>query len=186
MGWNISTSFSYNVCMKSILKRFAVPQWIVIVLAVVIDIFIIVNACLPSGPSTQESNWVVEPAKNIINTFKANTINDSNIKVFSSFIRKFVGHFSLFLLSGILTTLSIKFIYYNQERKFARFMIISCISGLFLAILTEFIQLFVPGRSGEIFDVLIDFSGYIIPTLIIFMVTYFLSLKTPKEEIAVE
>ena len=186
MGWNISIPFSYNDCVKDFLKRYKLYQWIIIVLAIAIDLFIIVNACLPSGPSTQESNWIVEPAKNVINTFKANTINETNIDGFSSFIRKFVGHFSLFLVSGILTTLSIKFIYYDLEQKFAKFMIISCISGLFLAILTEFIQLFVPGRSGEMMDVLIDFLGYIIATLIICLIIYILRLKSPTEENVVE
>ena len=186
MGWNISIPFSYNVCMKDFFKRYSVYQWIIIILAIAIDVFIIVNACLPSGPSTQESNWIVEPAKNVINTFKADTINETNINDFSSFIRKFVGHFSLFLVSGILTTLSIKFIYFDLELKFAKFMIISCISGLFLAILTEFIQLFVPGRSGEMMDVLIDFLGYFLATLIICLIAYILRLKSPKEENVVE
>ena len=152
------------------------------VLAIAIDVFIIVNACLPSGPSTQESNWIVEPAKTVINTIKENTINESNIDQFSSFIRKFVGHFSLFLVSGVLTTLSIKFIYYDLSKNFVKFAIISCISGLFLAVLTEFIQLFVPGRSGELLDVLIDFSGYFLATLIIGLIVYIRMRKTSTLE----
>lgn len=172
--------------MKEFFKQFSVIQWIIIVLAIAIDVFIIVNACLPSGPSTTESNWIVEPAKNIINSIKENTINETNISSFSSFIRKFVGHFSLFLVSGILTTLSIKFIYFDKELKFYGFMIISCISGLFLAILTEFIQIFVPGRSGQISDVAIDFLGYIIATLVICIIVYIRRIKRLKEENVVE
>lgn len=168
--------------MKNFLKRYSVVQWIVIVLAIAIDVFIIVNACLPAGPSTQESNWIVEPAKTVINTIKENTINESNIDQFSSFIRKFVGHFSLFLISGVLTTLSIKFIYYDLSKNFVKFAIISCISGLFLAVLTEFIQLFVPGRSGEILDVLIDFSGYFLATLIIGLIVYIRMRKSSTLE----
>lgn len=158
--------------MKNFLKRYSAVQWIVIILAIAIDVFIIVNACLPAGPSTQESNWIVEPAKTVINTIKENTISENNIDQFSSFIRKFVGHFSLFLVSGVLITLSIKFIYYDLNKNFVKFAIISSISGLFLAFLTEFIQLFVPGRSGELLDVLIDFSGYFLATLIIGLIVY--------------
>ena len=172
----------YNDVVKTFLKRFSVIQWVVIVLALAINIFIIVNACLPSSQSTKESNWIVEPAKTVINTIKADTINETNIGDFSSFIRKFVGHFSLFMVSGFLTTLSIKFIHYDLKKKFWIFIIISSISGLFLAILTEFIQLFVPGRSGEVLDVLIDFSGYLIVVIIIGLILFIKNKKSSKVE----
>lgn len=168
--------------MKNFFKRYSIIQWIVIFLAIAINVFIIVNSCLPAGPSTQESNWVVEPAKNVINTIKANTINETNYNSFAHVIRKLVGHFSLFLLSGILTTLSIKIIYYNAKQYFLVFIIFSCISGLFLAILTEFIQLLVPGRSGEILDVLIDFGGYLLATLIIGLIIYLKRKKMSRLE----
>lgn len=168
--------------MKNLLKRFSVIQWVVIVLALAINIFIIVNACLPAGPSTEESNWIVEPAKAVINAIKPGTINDSNIGSFSFFIRKLVGHFSLFMVSGFLTTLSIKSIYYDLKQKFWLFVIFSSISGLFLAILTEFIQLFVPGRSGEIVDVLIGFSGYLVAVIIISLIVFFKHRKSSSVE----
>ena len=154
----------------------------VIILAIAINVFIIVNACLPSGSSTKESNWIVEPAKTVINTIKADAINDTNIGDFSSFIRKFVGHFSLFMVSGVLTTLSIKFTYYDFKLKYWLFVIFSSISGLFLAILTEFIQLFVPGRSGEVRDILIDFSGYLIAVVVIGIIVFIRNKKLSKVE----
>lgn len=171
-GWNDSTLFSYNDWVKDILRKLSVVQWIVIVLAIIIDVFIIVNSCLPAGPSTSESNWLVIPIKNLINLVKPNTINDGNIGYLSAFVRKFIGHFSLFMVSGFLNTLSFKFVYFNATQKYWKFIIISCITGLFLAFLTEFIQKFVPGRSGEITDVLIDFSGYLIGVLVIGLITY--------------
>ena len=158
--------------MKNLLARYKIYQWIIIILAVAVDVFIIVNSCLPAGPSTKESSWVVIPLKAIINAFKPNTINDSNIGVFTSVVRKLIGHFSLFMVGGFLTTLSLKFIYFDVEQKYWRFVIISSISGLFLAFLTEFIQKFVPGRSGEILDVLIDFSGYFVGVLVIGLIAY--------------
>ena len=168
--------------VKNFLKRFNAIQWIIILLAISINVFIIVNACLPAEPSTEESNWIVVLFKNIINAFRKDTINDSNIGEFSSFIRKFIGHFSLFMVSGFLTTLSIKFIHYDLKQKFILFLIISCISGLFLAILTEFIQLFVPGRSGEIRDVMIDFSGYLLAVAIVGLIVYMRKQKISKVE----
>ena len=154
------------------MKKLGVIKWIAIVLAAAINIFIIVNACLPAGPSTEESNWIVEPIKNIINAIKPNTINETNIGNFSTIIRKLIGHFFLFLVSGILTTLSFKFLYYDLKKKIALSIIFSSISGLFLAFLTEFIQLFVPGRSGEMRDVLIDFSGYLLGAVFIYLIVF--------------
>ena len=159
--------------VKNIFKRFSVVQWIVIVLCLIVNVFIIVNSCLPGRSSTSTSSWIVLPIKAMINAFKANTINDGNIGILTLVVRKVVGHFLLFTLSGFLTTLTFKFTYYNPSQKYWRFLILSSISGLFLAFLTEFIQFFTPERSGEITDVLLDFFGYFIGVLVIGLITYF-------------
>ncbi len=161
-------------------KSKKIIKWIVLAFAIAINVFIIINACIPGAQSSQESNWIVEPIKNIINAIKTDTINASNYDSFSSFIRKFIGHFSLFGLSGVLTTLSYKFFVYDKTSKLSFFIIFSSITGLFLAILTEFIQLLVPGRSGEILDVLIDLSGYFIGLLIVVLIVYILKKRSTR------
>ena len=181
-GWNQSTLFSYNDVVKNFFSKLPIYQWIIIAIAIVVDVFIIVNACLPAGPSSEESGWVVSVLSSIINGIKPDTINPNNVDSFSSVVRKLIGHFSLFVVGGVFTTLSIKYIYYNFKQRFVIFVIISCISGLFLAFLTELIQLFVPGRSGEMRDVFIDFSGYIIPVLIICLITYLKRKETSSLE----
>ena len=182
-----STFFLYTIfVMKKFFSRYLWWQWIIIVLALAINVFIIINSFMNANQSTKQSGSVVELLTNIINGIKPGTINDENISSFSNVIRKLIGHFGLFLISGIFTTLSVKFIYYNLKKKYWIFVIISSSFGLFLAILTEFIQLFVPGRSGEMMDVLIDFLGYIIAALIICLIIYILRLKTPTEENVVE
>ena len=164
------------------MKKLKVYQWIIIVLAIIVNVFIIVSSCLPADPSTEESGWIINLAKSFINFFKADTINESNIGPFSSFIRKFVGHFSLFAVSSIFTTLSIKFIYYDNRKRFWIFVLYSAIFGLSLALLTELIQLFVPGRSGEIRDVLIDFSGYLLALIIIGLIIFLKNKKISNVE----
>ena len=163
-------------------KAHQIIKWIILALAIAVNVFIIVNACIPGAQSSKESSWIVEPAANVINTIKPDTINPSNYDSFSSFIRKFVGHFSLFGLSGVLTTLSFKFFVYDKSEKLAYFIIFSGISGLFLAILSETIQLVVPGRSGEVLDVLIDLAGYFIGLLVIVLIVYLLKRNTIKKE----
>ena len=163
-------------------RTIKIIKWIVLGLAIAVNVFIIVNACIPGPQSSEESKWIVEPVANAINAIKEDTINSSNSDNFSSFMRKFVGHFSLFGLSGVFTTFSFKFFYYDKCQKYPLFIIFSSISGVFLAILTELIQLIVPGRSGEIVDVLIDVSGYLIGVLVIGIVVYILKIKSTQKE----
>lgn len=44
---------------------------------------------------------------------------------------------------------------------------IPVLTGLFIAFVDETIQLFVPGRSGEVRDMWIDFAGVALGTLIV-------------------
>ena len=169
--------------LKSFIKDLTIKERIIICLAIAINIFIIVNSCLPGGESTKESNWLVEPIKNIINLIKPDTINDSNISWFSGFIRKLIGHFSLFAVSGFLTTWSIKICVFKKEKQFFKAFYLSFFFGLALACLTELIQTFIPGRSGEIKDVRIDFIGYLLALLITLLVI-FLIYRKKKGKIA--
>lgn len=71
-------------------------------------------------------------------------------------VRK-LAHFSEFALAGVLGHIC-----FSQWRKEMRFCILCTLfAGLFIALCDETIQLFVPGRSGQIMDVWIDFSGYV-------------------------
>ena len=154
---------------------------IVGILALAINVFIIVQASLDSVRSSESSGMLVSFLKTVINAIVPNTINDSNIDVFSSVIRKLVGHFGLFLINGLLTSW---FIYllksFFLKSKYWIDIIISLSFGLFVAALTEFIQIYTPGRSGEFLDILIDYSGYILGTGIIVLIIY-LILKREKK-----
>ena len=159
-------------------KAHKIIKWIIFALMLATNVFIIVNACIPGAKSAQESNWIVEPVANIINSIKEDTINSSNYDNFSSFIRKFVGHFSLFGLSGVLTTLTFKMFYYDKRYKLGLLTLFSSLSGILLAFLSEGIQLIVPGRSGELLDVAIDLAGYFLGMLVIVLILSILKLKT--------
>lgn len=152
-------------------KRYLVATIIVAVLAVSLNLFIILQSCLNGDRSTESSGFVVELFKSIINAFHKETINDSNIGTFTHVIRKLVGHFGLFLVDGMITSWSIYlFSYYLKKYKHWYGLVFSLFFGLFIAGLTEVIQSFIPGRSGEIVDVLIDYGGYILGTGIIVLI----------------
>ena len=160
-------------------KKYLIWSIIVSVFALAINVFIIVHSCLDASASSGSSKGIVDFLKDIINTFANNAINETNYDSFTNFIRKAVGHFGLFFISGILTSLAI-YLWCNAIKGSKYWMLISITLefGLLMGLITETIQLNVPGRSGELLDVLIDFSGYLLGFLIIFLI---LLLVHPEE-----
>lgn len=105
-----------------------------------------------------------------------------NMASFLRKIRKGIGHFGAFLVTGIVSTLTFMVLF---DKKLLLLTVpINYIQGLFLADLTEFIQLFTPGRYGTFSDVLLDFSGFAIGatfiTLILLTLTLVSYLKKQK------
>lgn len=164
-------------------KRFNVAKWIVLSFTVLWTAYIIYYSFMDASASSGASQDLVHLLQNIINTLFPNAINESNINAFHSFVRKFIGHFMMFVIDGFFVSWSI-YLFNIEKMKTKNFyigIIVSLLIGLLLASSTEFIQLHTPGRSGEIKDVLIDFSGYILGTIIIFIVCFLLYLNRKKK-----
>ncbi len=85
------------------------------------------------------------------------TQNNSFHKAIHQLVRK-SAHFLEFALLGILVYYLVKS--YNLPLKLC--VVISLAYALIFAISDEVHQLFIPGRSGRIVDVIIDFGGSII------------------------
>ena len=154
-----------------------------IVLAVAINAYIIMHSCLDAIESTKASSQVVEVAEDAVNTVRPNTITPDNHESFAVFIRKAFGHFGLFAASGILSSLALYLSLspYSWCKHYMNIMF-SLVFGLFMGILTEMIQLSVPGRSGEALDVLIDFSGYLLGALVIGLILFLVIRKMRKNK----
>ena len=154
-----------------------------IILAVAINGYIIMHSCLDAIESTKASQGVVEVAEEVVNTVSPNTVTEENYDSFATLIRKAFGHFGLFAASGLLTSLALYLSLspYSWCKHYMNVMF-SLVIGLFMGILTEMIQLSVPGRSGEAVDVLIDFSGYIVGTLIIGLILFSVIKKLRKSK----
>ena len=158
-------------------KRKEAAKWILFALAILLNTFIIWNSCMTGNQSSMESGRVTNIIKNIINFFIHDAINEGNYETFHGVIRKLVGHFGLFLLDGVIVSWDIHFLF---NKKWWIKLIISLSFGLLIAILTEVIQLAVPGRAGSALDILIDYSGYIIGAGIILLI--FLGINRHKKE----
>ncbi len=79
----------------------------------------------------------------------------------NNYIRK-LAHFSAYLIFGVLV-LNLSLCYFNNKKAIF-FTLVIC---LLYAISDEIHQVFVPGRAGQIRDVLIDFSGSVSGVFII-------------------
>lgn len=154
-------------------KRYLTATIIITFLAVVVNAFIIMQSCLNGFSSSRSSGMAVNLLKGIINAISPNAINDGNIDTFTHVIRKLIGHFGLFVISGLTTSTSI-YLWFKPQKwyKLYRFSYASLLFGFFLASLTEFIQTFIPNRSGEFTDVLIDFSGFLLGFSLILLIIY--------------
>lgn len=165
-------------------KRHFVFTIVIFALALTMNIFIIVQACLNGDASTSSSGLLVNMLKSFINLFNKETINEENIGAFTTVVRKLIGHFGFFAISGVLTTWSIYLVsYYLKKYKQYMGIIFSSCFGLFLAGLTELIQSFVPDRSPQVTDVLIDFGGYLLGAGIVILIVF---IHLRRKEIEVE
>ncbi len=129
------------------------------VLTVLMIAFIWAHSVMPADLSADESGFVV---KIITDVFHITGDNTDHI------VRK-CAHYSEYLVLGLLAAVDCA-LYLKK---------VICLPALFLGLLTpqidESIQLFSPGRSGELFDVWLDFSGFM--TGLIFAAVIYLIVR---------
>lgn len=163
-------------------KKYLILTIIICVLAIAINAYIIMHSCLDAAESTKASQGVVEVSEEVVNTVAPGTVTPENHDSFATFIRKAFGHFGLFVISGLLSSLAI-FLVLNPMKwsKYWLIIIIALAFGLAIGGITEGIQLSVPGRSGEFTDVLIDFGGYLLGFLIILLILFLIIRSINKK-----
>ncbi|MDD3069490.1 MAG: hypothetical protein PHR89_04780, partial [Bacilli bacterium] len=64
---------------------------IFLLLSIILNAFILINAFIPGDDSAVASFWVADIFAKIINFLKADTINSGNIESFTYVIRKLIG-----------------------------------------------------------------------------------------------
>ncbi len=139
----------------------------IILWALVISLmgFIFSMSAEPAVESTETSGKTLRAIFNIIyrgfkdfDEAKQQYIIEQN----QHFIRK-TAHFSVYTLLGMLVSLAIA----QHTNKFS---LISYGTGTLYAISDEIHQLYVPGRSGQISDVLLDSAGVALGCILIFII----------------
>ena len=110
-------------------------------------LFIFHNSLETSSISSARSHEVMQK----INAILAHL----NIVPLSEHVVRKLAHFSEFTLEGFLLMLCLRV----YTRHFFKHVSWPMLGGLLTALTDETIQLFVPGRSGQVTDIWIDFSG---------------------------
>ena len=153
------------------MKKEQFLKWFIFSIAVAINLFILINAFINGEVSAKESNTIAHTTADVINTVKPETITPDNFDRFAFDLRKAVGHFGLFALSGGFSSLALYL--FVRDTKVGYFLwqgLMTLGFGFTLALLSEFVQVFVEGRTGAWSDVGIDFSGYFIGFFLVFLI----------------
>ena len=124
-----------------------------IILVIIWMIVIFMMSSFDANTSSNQSNFIVDIIVNIFNI--------RNIDILSFIVRK-LAHFTEYLILGILV--------YNLIHSYNKKVIVGIVICILYAVSDEIHQLFVPGRSGEIRDVLIDSMGSIVGSYIYYFI----------------
>lgn len=123
----------------------------ILIIRIVLIILIILWAVLVFGMSNQQGNESSGLSRKITALFFK---TEEQIALVEPYVRK-IAHFSEYAIGGILfLSLFLTYDWTNKKR-----ITISILLGIWYAILDEVHQLFVPERSGNVIDVLIDSLG---------------------------
>lgn len=163
------------------MKKNTVLKFIVLALAIAVNVLIIVNSFVEGAKSSEMSGNFSKVMENIVNDFAEGTVTDSNRPQFVFFNRKLFGHFCLFGLSGILTTLSYHLFTKDYKAGFHVFgILISLTFGFILALSSELAQYYTNGRFFATKDIMIDFIGYSLGILFDYLLLILLRSKVFK------
>ena len=137
----------------------------------------------PAKESNNLSGGVIEQVVSAVYPGFSDMEKAEQTELVSSFqhVTRKTAHFSAYGLLGILSFLSL--ISYRKP-KFSVRCLISAGVCLLYAISDEIHQLFVPGRSGEVRDVLLDFSGALTGILFCMAITAFVKRRRAKKAAA--
>ena len=114
----------------------------------------------PATESNKLSISITEKIAGIVEKTDPN-IDDTNIRKFNRIIRK-NAHFFAYLVLGILTFNGLK----DSGIAGGRGFILALIVCILYAISDEIHQLFIPGRSGQVTDVVIDGMGSLVGVIL--------------------
>ena len=132
--------------------------------------YIFINSSFDADTSDSHSLGVTDILNNFLHSLNI------NITLSNHFVRK-CAHFTEYFVLGVLLFYTVKAYISKLDYK----ILIAPACGLSVAAIDETIQLFSYGRSGQISDVLLDFSGTCTAVLILFFISRMRKSNKDKE-----
>ena len=145
------------------------------VIALAINVLIIVLSATGGDRSGSQSLSFTKMIVDFINWIAPNSPIVQDQDKLHHIIRKLFGHFLLFGASGLFTTLTLVFSGDVFKNRKIETLLFSFSIGLTVATVSELIQIITPGRAGMFTDILIDFSGYLLFTILIYFVLFLIN-----------
>jgi len=143
--------------MKKIIKFILIVLWMTLIFSF---------SCDNADKSTVKSDSVIiKIAETALNRKLSKSEKEEYTTKYIVLVRK-SAHFTLYFILGILVFLFVKDFTVMRYKV----VLISVLVVLLYSISDEVHQLFVPGRSGEILDVMIDTMGGFISTNILYLI----------------
>ena len=133
---------------------------IMLLLTAALIAFAFIHSSMPADVSGEESGNVMIILQDILNALGVNFVLTDHI------VRKLAHFVEYTLIGAMLMNTAYSF---NKSRPYSYFPHI-LFAGLLAAVIDETIQLNVAGRSGQITDVLLDFSGIIFGELVMLLI----------------
>lgn len=162
-----------------------VIKYVVLGIAIALNIFILVNGFIPGNASGEMSGNAAENFIKVYNTLVPDGIPEAAKPVFKSNFRKIFGHFGLFGLDAIFTTTAF-YLFLKDIEALPKWSIIICsaLFGFIIAVLSELAQIITDGRSGSMRDVAIDSIGYLLGLLTVMIVIIIVefNIKTAQKK----
>ena len=176
-----------NLSVKKIQRKSHNIRFVAyLTITIIIMIFIFFQSSLPADTSQEESDIIVRFLSRLI---------DRDAELLSFIVRK-LAHFTEYTVLGLFISLTVKEHYhkkrYHEEQHsekhyhdehfhkgqfLIRIFIIPLICGVLYATSDEIHQRFVPGRSCELRDVLIDTCGVLLGVLIVNICQHLIARK---------
>ena len=121
------------------------------------------NGSRPGEVSQKTSKEVIKVASKVI-SIKTTKIDKSGINFYdiNYYVRKNAHFFQYFIFGILLCNALREFKLYKTSEIFILLFIL-----LFFPVIDELMQKYIPGRTSNIFDIIIDFSGGLLAVLIV-------------------
>ena len=125
------------------------------IIYIILIVFCFFNSLQSANASSEMSGGITNYIVIFIEKILSNDNLDYNI--IHIVVRKVIGHYLYHVLVGTVGIIVYLLFLNNHKKSF----IVAITVSLMLSIISELLQLFAEGRSFSVFDILINYSGFI-------------------------